>query len=38
MISVENDREFHGEEESVFLLYELSDFQLLLYKAGTVEE
>jgi hypothetical protein len=35
--SVENEREFHGEEESIFLLYELSDFLVLLYKTGIVE-
>jgi hypothetical protein len=38
MVSAENEREFHGEEESIFLLHELSDFPLLLYKAGIVEE
>jgi hypothetical protein len=38
MISAENEREFRVEEESIFLLCELSDFQLLLYKAGAVEE
>jgi len=38
MISTENEREFNGEEESIFLLFELLDFPLLLYKAGIVEE
>jgi hypothetical protein len=38
MISAVNERKVHGEEESIFLLYELSDFPLLLYKTGTVEE
>jgi hypothetical protein len=37
MINVENERKFHGEEWSIFLLYELLDFPLLLYTAGVVE-
>jgi len=38
MINVENERESRGEEESIFLLYELLEYPLLLYKASIVEE
>jgi hypothetical protein len=38
MIVSDNEREFCGKEESVFLMYELSDFPLLLYKASIMVE